>query len=54
MVLIETLPPVLVIHLKRFSYKTAGGAVKTSNHVQFSPELEIPPGTHVIHRTHNI
>jgi ubiquitin carboxyl-terminal hydrolase 10 len=48
-VLIEALPPVLVVHLKRFSYdETAGGVVKTSKHVEFSPELEIPLGTHVL------
>jgi hypothetical protein len=47
-VLIEALPPVLVIHLKRFWYdETAGGVVKTSKHVQISPELDIPLGTHV-------
>jgi ubiquitin carboxyl-terminal hydrolase 10 len=45
-VLIEELPPVLILHLKRFLYDTVtGGAVKNRKHVQFSPELEIPPGT---------
>jgi ubiquitin carboxyl-terminal hydrolase 10 len=45
-VLIEVLPPVLVLHLKRFLYDVAaGGVVKISKHVQFAPDLEIPLGT---------
>jgi ubiquitin carboxyl-terminal hydrolase 10 len=45
-VLIEGLPPVLVIHLKRFLYDaTAGGVIKIGKPIQFSPELEIPLGT---------
>ena len=44
-VLIEALPPVLVLHLKRFLYDTtARGVVKIGKPVQFSPELEIPYG----------
>ena len=44
--LIEALPPVLVLHLKRFRYDAAaGGVIKISKPVQFSPELEIPFGT---------
>ncbi|KAH9001025.1 cysteine proteinase [Lactarius akahatsu] len=40
---IEALPPVLVLHLKRFLYDTAArGVVKIGKPVQFSPELEIP------------
>jgi len=43
-VLIEALPPVLVLHLKRFLYDTAArGVVKIGKPVQFAPELEIPP-----------
>ncbi|KAI9511095.1 hypothetical protein F5148DRAFT_975728 [Russula earlei] len=42
-VLIEALPSILVLHLKRFLYDTAArGVVKIGKHVQFSPELEIP------------
>lgn len=42
-VLIEALPPVLIVHLKRFLRDTvAGGVVKNRKPVQFSPELEIP------------
>ncbi|KAH9987493.1 hypothetical protein BJV77DRAFT_1070467 [Russula vinacea] len=43
-VLIEALPPLLVLHFKRFLYDVdADGIVKISKHVQFGPELEIPP-----------
>lgn len=42
-VLIEALPPVLVLHLKRFLYDTTTrGVVKIGKSVQFTPELEIP------------
>ena len=45
-VLIEALPSVLVLHLKRFLYDVAAdGIVKVSKPVQFAPELEIPLGT---------
>jgi len=41
--LIEALPSVLVLHLKRFLYDAAtGGVVKIDKPVQFSRELEIP------------
>jgi ubiquitin carboxyl-terminal hydrolase 10 len=43
---IEALPPVLVLHLKRFLYDaTADGIVKISKPIRFAPELEIPLGT---------
>ena len=42
-VLIEALPPVLVLHLKRFLYDVdADRIVKIKKHVQFGQELEIP------------
>jgi ubiquitin carboxyl-terminal hydrolase 10 len=45
-VLIEVLPPVLVLHLKRFVYNAAANdVVKIGKPIQFSPELEIPLGT---------
>ena len=45
-VLIEALPPVLVLHLKRFLYDTAArGVAKIGKPVQFTPELEILLGT---------
>ncbi|KAF8967294.1 hypothetical protein BDZ97DRAFT_1938213 [Flammula alnicola] len=41
-VLIEALPPILVLHIKRFCYDTAvGGVVKVGKQVRFGPELEI-------------
>jgi ubiquitin carboxyl-terminal hydrolase 10 len=44
--LIEVLPPVLVIHIKRSLYDPAvGGMVKIGKPIQFTPYLEIPPGT---------
>ena len=45
-VLFEALPPVLVLHLKRFSYDAVtGSVVKNSKPIQLLPELEIPLGT---------
>ena len=44
-VLIEVLPPILVLHLKRFLYDAASDSiVKINKPVQFAPELEIPVG----------
>jgi len=44
-VLIEALPPILVLHLKRFLYDTAArGVVKIGKPVQFGPDLDIPLG----------
>ncbi|THH20875.1 hypothetical protein EW146_g530, partial [Bondarzewia mesenterica] len=41
-VVIEALPPILVLHLKRFLYDVdAKGVVKIGKMIQFSPELEI-------------
>ncbi|KAI0636523.1 hypothetical protein C8Q77DRAFT_1093171 [Trametes polyzona] len=43
-VLIEALPPVLILHMKRFLYDTkVGDVVKVGKQVSFSPELEISP-----------
>ena len=44
--LIELLPPVLVLHLKRFHYDTnVGDVVKIGKQVSYGPELDISPGT---------
>jgi ubiquitin carboxyl-terminal hydrolase 10 len=44
-VLVEALPSVLVLHLKRFLYDVAADSiVKVDKPVQFAPELEIPLG----------
>ncbi|KAJ6537771.1 hypothetical protein B0H19DRAFT_1180862 [Mycena capillaripes] len=41
-ILIEALPPVLVLHIKRFCYDTAvGGVVKVGKQIAFGPELDI-------------
>lgn len=43
--LIEALPPVLILHLKRFLYDTkVGDVVKIGKHVTFGPDLEIGSG----------
>ena len=45
-VLIEALPSVLVLHLKRFLYDVAADRTdKINKPVQFAPELDIPLGT---------
>ena len=44
-VLIDALPPVLVLHLKRFLYDAAtNGINKIGKPVQIAPELDILPG----------
>ena len=44
-VLLDALPPVLVLHLNRFRYDAvAGGIMKIDNSIQFAPELKIPLG----------
>lgn len=51
-VLIEALPPILVLHIKRFYYDTAiGGVAKVSKHVRYGPELEVGSGEYA-HITH--
>lgn len=41
-VLIDALPQILVLHMKRFCYdKSVGGVVKVGKQVRFGPELEI-------------
>ena len=42
-VLIEELPPVFILHLKRFLYDV--DSVKIKKPVQFTPALKIQPGT---------
>lgn len=45
-VLIDALPPVLILHMKRFLYDTkVGDVVKVGKQVSFSQELDIPSGT---------
>lgn len=40
---LEHLPPVLILHLKRFSYNNVGGTVKNHKIVGFETELRISP-----------
>jgi ubiquitin carboxyl-terminal hydrolase 10 len=40
-VFIETLPPVLVVHLKRFYYDDVGGVQKSTKSLTFGPTLEV-------------
>jgi len=41
-VFIESLPPVLILHLKRFQYDSSGGTQKIYKRVGYPLELEIP------------
>ncbi|EMD38119.1 hypothetical protein CERSUDRAFT_113250 [Gelatoporia subvermispora B] len=42
--LIEALPPILVLHLKRFLYDTSiGDVVKVGKQIAFTPELDVTP-----------
>jgi ubiquitin carboxyl-terminal hydrolase 10 len=44
-VLVNALPPVLVLHLNRVQYDAAaGGITKIGKSIQFGPELKIPLG----------
>lgn len=44
-VLVDSFPPILVLHLKRFLYDTtAKDVVKVHKQVSYGPELEIPSG----------
>jgi ubiquitin carboxyl-terminal hydrolase 10 len=47
-VLLEALPPILVLHLKRFLFDTTADVVnKLTKPVLFTPELEIPSGINI-------
>lgn len=42
---IDALPPILILHLKRFLYDvSAGGVAKVSKQVSFASELDVPSG----------
>jgi ubiquitin carboxyl-terminal hydrolase 10 len=47
-VLIESLPPVLVLYLSRFADSTSSSIVKVAKNIPFSKLLEIPPGTIIL------
>ena len=42
--LIESLPPVLILHVKRIMYDPVSGIGKNGKEVTFGPELEIRNG----------
>jgi ubiquitin carboxyl-terminal hydrolase 10 len=46
-VFIETLPPVLVLHMKRFLYDAVGGVQKSNKAISYKTILEIPTGRSV-------
>lgn len=53
--LIESLPTVLVLHLKRFLYDTnVGDVVKIGKQIAFGPDLDISPGTAVVVHTESV
>jgi len=41
-IFIETLPPILILHLKRFQYDNAGGTQKIWKRIGYPIDLEIP------------
>jgi ubiquitin carboxyl-terminal hydrolase 10 len=44
-ILIDALPPILILHVKRFCYDTVvGGVVKVGKRVAFGPELKVGNG----------
>jgi len=49
-VFIETLPPVLILHLKRFQYDNAGGTQKIWKKIGYPLDLEIPKEVFSPHR----
>jgi ubiquitin carboxyl-terminal hydrolase 10 len=44
-VTLEELPPVLVLHLKRFVFEKTGGCQKLSKNIDYPVDLEISKGT---------
>lgn len=44
-VTLEELPPVLVLHLKRFVFEKTGGCQKLTKNVDYPVDLEISKGT---------
>ncbi|KAG4302211.1 hypothetical protein PCK1_001483 [Pneumocystis canis] len=49
-VFIETLPQVLILHLKRFVYDNVGGTQKSYKNVHYPLQFEIPPSVMSPHR----
>ena len=47
-VTLEKLPPVLVLHLKRFVYEKTGGCQKLIKNIEYPVDLEISKGNKYI------
>lgn len=45
-VTLEELPPVLVLHLKRFVFEKTGGCQKLTKNIDYPVDLEISKGMH--------
>lgn len=46
---IDALPPILILHLKRFLYDaSAGGVAKVGKQVSFASELDVPSGKQIL------
>ncbi len=45
---LEELPPVLVLHLKRFVFEKTGGCQKLVKNIDYPVDLEISKGAHFI------
>lgn len=47
-VTLEKLPPVLVLHLKRFVYEKTGGCQKLIKNIEYPVDLEISKGENYV------
>lgn len=47
-VTLEELPPVLVLHLKRFVFEKTGGCQKLTKNIEYPIDLEISKGLYPI------
>lgn len=45
---LEELPPVLVLHLKRFVYEKTGGCQKLIKNIEYLVDLEISKGKDIL------
>lgn len=50
---LEELPPVLVLHLKRFVFEKTGGCQKLSKNIDYPVDLEISKGMGLSHLDYN-
>lgn len=52
-VTLEELPPVLVLHLKRFVFEKTGGCQKLIKNIDYPVDLEISKGIAILHRVYS-